>query len=69
MDYIDEHFMNSDASPEEKAVYLKIREIAMPFIDEWVKDPLGDHHAAYDKMKADVTAYFAQKHNPEGPQV
>ena len=63
MDYIDEAFMNSDAPQEHKELYLKCLAIAKPFIDEWSKDPLADHRALYDEMKAKMMD-FLKEHNP-----
>ena len=54
MDYVDEVFMNNDASPEHKQAYLECLAIAKPYIDKWNEDPLADHHALHAEMRAKI---------------
>jgi len=64
MDYIDKWFMDSDVAPENKELYVQLKEVARPYIDKWMADPLADHRALHAEMKVAVLT-FLKKHNPE----
>jgi len=36
MDYIDKWFMDSDVAPENKELYVQLKEVARPYIDKWM---------------------------------
>ena len=57
---VDELFKHA-TTPEEKEVCLKCYNDAIkPYIDEWSKDPLADHHAIYAEMHAKMMAVLLE---------
>jgi len=65
VDYVDKWFADNDRkSLEDEGLYVQLKEVAQPFIDKWMVDPLANHHALHDEMKAAILT-FLKKHNPE----
>ena len=58
MDYIDEHFMNSDAPQEDKELYLQVQAIVNSFMAKILADPICDRPAVYEEMQAKVMAFL-----------
>ena len=64
MDDVDKWFAETGIAPGNEDLYSQLKEVARPFIDKWMADPLADHHTLHNEMKAAIAAFLNQ-HNPK----